>query len=799
MASSTINEPFVLSSYSSSSSRGKKAQKYTPGVYASAYQSQKANGSDGYVTVAVQADGVHVLDVSTLHPVISHTLGPSTSFSCPPLSCPSSSNASTTYAVIASSPELSSQEESGRTLWVWRHETPASTQKTKESKVILSEGQTAYGLYSCAELPDRIVLLSTNGELALVQADSLEVKSSRGAQKGNVLFAKFVAAEATSLSSKSNGAVMVLVESGSAKKTQLRVLTIDEADSISEQESEIPIESDKISSVSCSNAGTLGVLTTDGSWHSYNLTSNLPSTLNQTSPPLHLSGLSFLSENSRLSVSTLALSSSHVLLASVAAHEVILLLWDLQFSVLLASHSISIPATLSSSTLHIGLLPGSETHTTKSAAAQVIVGQAILILSSVPGKDADSGDQKSHSVVLVVPYVVPTTSTVAAAMGKGEAGKKWLRAQEESKNLTAEEQVRGKLLASMRTAMQGGRPQAAVAAFMKWAPKPEEEATAKTLDYNFVKEVLNISLLTASAEGKAAPATAAYSPEVVRYLLEKRLICSTMVSAPGGLLGALRLRDDWTSIELAFENVLDISEAEIVDTLLTVVRRHRSTKSVAAAAPKADDAMDVDTPAAAGNTNSSVTALPVFLNLMATYPTSHGPLLLALRKYLKDAEDVTVILQVLDGWVVKKMHEEAKLLPTKKDLKKTEQGVWVVVGRKSDKKKKVDVPSLEKIVNLLQIILDASFLSLLQHPPAHKLLRKLQNQLNPEITFGAVVETLRGPLEPFAIAQEKTVKESLIPAQERERERQKGDWRQRRKNVNGGADIGLYKLEELVL
>jgi len=61
MTSSTINEPFVLSSFSSSS-RGKKAQKYTPGVYASSYQ--KANSSDGFVTIAVQADGVHIFDVS---------------------------------------------------------------------------------------------------------------------------------------------------------------------------------------------------------------------------------------------------------------------------------------------------------------------------------------------------------------------------------------------------------------------------------------------------------------------------------------------------------------------------------------------------------------------------------------------------------------------------------------------------------------------------------------------------------------------------------------------------------------
>jgi len=40
---------------------------------------------------------------------------------------------------------------------------------------------------------------------------------------------------------------------------------------------------------------------------------------------------------------------------------------------------------------------------------------------------------------------------------------------------------------------------------------------------------------------------------------------------------------------------------------------------------------------------------------------------------------------------------EERLLPTKKDLRKTEQGVWVIVGRKGDKTKKEDVSSLEKV------------------------------------------------------------------------------------------------------
>ncbi|PPQ94798.1 hypothetical protein CVT25_007435 [Psilocybe cyanescens] len=822
MASSSINETFVLANYTSSV-RGKSAKKYTPGVYASCTK-KNTSSSDGYVTVAVQADGVHVLDTSDLHPVTSQTLGPSTSFSCPPLTLPSSSNyPSRTYAVISASPELSSAGDGERTLWVWHGDASKSKQKEKQSKIILSREHTAYGLYSCGELPERVVALSTTGEIAVVDADSLEVKSSlQQSVSSGVIHASVFTASTSYLGRGTAGAIVVMATSGSSKKTHLRILAIDEADSIisQEQDCELPLDSESIASISCSDTGIIGVLSVDGSWSSYRLPAGPSSSLTELSPPFRLSNLSFISQPSKYSVSTLALTSSHVLLAAVASHDLVLLLWDLQFSVLLASHTLPVPSALGpASSIHIRLIPGSQTLTKTETQA---IGQVIFILSSMPAKETPASEKekekenksgaKTSSVLVVVPYSVPVMSTIAAAMGKGDAGAKWLHAAEEGGKgqQSAEETARAKLLGTMRAAMQGGRPQAAVAAFMKWAPpKTDNKIVASTLEYNFVKELLSIVLLNVSS---TETKTGSYVPDVVRYLLEQRVVCSAMIPTPGGLLGALRSRDDWTSIELAFDSVLDLSEAEIVETLCTVVRVHRASgpasASASAATKAADDAMDVDPPAPTSPSKKSasyntVTPLPTFLALLASYPTSRGPLLLAFRRAMRDADEVTAVLQVLENWVARKTKADERLLPTKKDLKKTEQGVWVVAGRREKEKdketgkKKEEVPSLEKAVELLQIILDASFLSLLQHPPAHKILKKLQDQLNPEISFGSAAETLRGHLEPFAIAQEKTLKESLVPAQEREREKQKGDWRQKRKDL--AVDIGLYKLEELVL
>ena len=63
-----------------------------------------------------------------------------------------------------------------------------------------------------------------------------------------------------------------------------------------------------------------------------------------------------------------------------------------------------------------------------------------------------------------------------------------------------------------------------------------------------MKELLNIVLLLRlqpNSNLTATNASSAYSPEIIQYLLEKRVVCSAMIEAPGGLLGALRARNDW--------------------------------------------------------------------------------------------------------------------------------------------------------------------------------------------------------------------------------------------------------------
>ena len=65
------------------------------------------------------------------------------------------------------------------------------------------------------------------------------------------------------------------------------------------------------------------------------------------------------------------------------------------------------------------------------------------------------------------------------------------------------------------------------------------------LDYNFVKDILNIVFTSDSKMNSGAT----YSPDVVRYLLERHAVCSAMVQMPGGLLGALRAKNEWVGFK----------------------------------------------------------------------------------------------------------------------------------------------------------------------------------------------------------------------------------------------------------
>ena len=109
------------------------------------------------------------------------------------------------------------------------------------------------------------------------------------------------------------------------------------------------------------------------------------------------------------------------------------------------------------------------------------------------------------------------------------------------------------------------------------------------------------------------------------------------------------------------------------------------------------------------------------------------------------------------------------------------------------------------MVSFIQAILDASFLSLLQHPPAYPILRSISDQIEPELNLTNEVEQLRIPFDSLLKEHKKVV------AERKEREQasrpggggkgDKGDWRKRRKEAFQQASlaVGSYQVEEIFL
>jgi hypothetical protein len=213
-----------------------------------------------------------------------------------------------------------------------------------------------------------------------------------------------------------------------------------------------------------------------------------------------------------------------------------------------------------------------------------------------------------------------------------------------------------------------------------------------------VKELLDIVLQP--AVGADLP----YSSKVLRFLLEKRAVSANMVE--GGLLHALKLRNDWVSrhrvllrfhftdcivqqsISLGFDAVFDISEVEIIALLQSVVAQHRKNATVTT-----NDAMQIDSPP------SDLPSLASFLSSCVSYATSPTSLRLALRQHLPDADDLVCVLEVLSGWVARSHTMSIKLLPT--DVVKNARGVMVA---KPPASKRPDGPPLEKVSLSLNVM-----------------------------------------------------------------------------------------------
>jgi len=529
-----------------------------------------------------------------------------------------------------------------------------------------------------------------------------------------------------------------------------------------------------------------------GKWTSYRVSVSPSSALSISPlcPPVYLSALAFLSSSGNYAaahaseISLLALTSSHVLLAgvSIIGPEMILLLWDTQYGVVLAEQRFPCPLHL-----YRGKDRGIRMNLVASGSADE-PSQALLVLHPA---DASQDSQYARATsVLAVPLSVPKTSTIANALGRAAASQNWLRPDADSSqkpktaHLTLDlgglEPEQGKALKAMLEAQEKGRTEEVErrwAAYVEDAGGPGKEPR---LGHLFVKQLLDVlfAVPLPGRDGAAPPSAAqAYVRGIVTYVLERKAVSDAMVE--GGLIPALMVRNDWPNAVLALSAVIDLPESDIISLLAKVVAHHRQSNP---------DAMQVDSPSPSGPPT-----LPAFLALCVTYSASPGPLRVALRKHLPDAEAIVCVLEVLDGWIGKWGEEELRLVPEK--VKKDAHGAYVAVYAEE---RTPEMPPLDKILLFTQAILDSSFLALLSHAPAHALLRSLLARLEPELALISELQSLKGPLQVFASAQSRS---AFLTGHGRSKGDAQADWRQRKKAQTEHRDmnIGIYQVEELVI
>ncbi|KAF7359249.1 hypothetical protein MSAN_01267200 [Mycena sanguinolenta] len=766
----SIGEPFHLAGYGVSQRLQKskaRSQRPTANIFAT-YEKTASGSRDGYVTVTAQGDGVHVLDVcssnfyvflpsnanpklSTLHPVISHTLGPSTSFSCPSVTL----------------------KDCGRTIWMWRESlsSPVGDRALQMKKAAVMPHQIS-DIYACNGVPQRLLALSPAGDLTVLDAD-LRIRGTVSRPPDNVAVLKSFAfpRESNSFLSGPTGSIaVILVENSQDGATSIRVLEVSgESEGREIGSTQIPVQSDQIASVSCSALGYLSVMTKDGSWNSFQIESRHDSvSAYPTAQVLRLKSLTFIGKTGEDFIggelSVLALNTSLVLLAAITTsptRNIVLLIWDLQYSVLLASHILAIPSTLS----HVSKL------SINLRLVEASSPQALLILSPLTA-DIQAKSTSTRSSVLVVPFTIPKTSTIGNAMGRALAGAQWLVQPDADDTLGPE---RAKVVAAVQSALANNEPAAAEKAFSDWEQSERQSGEEQVaLGHSFVSDLLIAGL-------QPTKQSSAYSSVLVRTLLQRRAVSATMVD--GGLLAAFKLRSDWNAIELCTTHVTDLAESDLM-LILQFIAEH-SRKAAGA------DTMEVDS-----SPLGAIPTLSSFLSACVRYPTSPAALRAAIHQHLKQPEDVVAVLEILDDWVRRSRGAEIISLPSKKSVRKNEDGVVVLKDGWQKDDSDVAHPPLIKVLSFLQAILDASFLALLQHTPAHAVLQKVLSRIEPELQLTEQVEMLRGPLEMFARAQAKAVREG------KEGKKNPGDWRQRRRLEHERSAMavgGVYQLEELVL
>ncbi|KAG2078131.1 hypothetical protein BDR04DRAFT_1226911 [Suillus decipiens] len=778
--SSLIGEPFQVSSYPvPTKTRHAK-------IHNSKYASYNRD-FPGHATVTVQAEGIHIVDLSELHTVASHTCGSNVVFSGPATSrctLEDDGRTCTTYALVSSAPEIDVKNRD-RTVWIMKQKILGGTSGKNDKREIVLPHEVVH-IYS-DDKSSKILLVSSAGDISVADYE-LNIQSTLVCPHEqnflDVFF--FPGASCTFLPPHENPPDTIIVFCSSSDSTLLlSIVSVTGKDiiiigknqlSISHRVSRQKIQ-DHVIALSFGPCGVLSYINESHTWAAYQLEINSPTiSVTQIGETLTLAQSSRLNTHSfGCDMCLLSLGSSLVLLVTMTgapSSEISILLWDMRYGVVIASHAIPIPSALAPN-IKLGI----SMNLMLADAGQVLL---TLCPANVSQTTPSTSESPYRSIVYGIPLDPNVKSTIAGAIGKTSATSEWLAPNSKPATL-AKNDSRSKLLVKMANHLQHNEPHKADEAFFRWVKEhttdsgssssnvlstsTSDGATSEALySYGFVKELLALFFAKEYTEKPR------YSPRVTRHLIENRVVSAGMVE--GRLFTALKQHGDWESIMLSFNSVVDISEDEMISLVKVLVDKQRESQTD-------PEAMHVD------SNKAWTPTLSTYMLMCVSYPTSPAAMRLAIRKHLPDAQDLILILELLDGWTIGGTEEYIRTL-----LKSVASNV--VIEHRGGA-----APPYDKTISFLQVLLDASFVSLLQFPPSHELLRNIMSHIEPEIGLHERMGSLRGALEPFARVHNRIVKER---AEGTPRETP-AEWRKRRKHQEQqiALGVGLYRLEELII
>ncbi|CAE6471168.1 unnamed protein product [Rhizoctonia solani] len=748
--SASIQEPKSLGNFASGSGSNHK--------YPHVFVSRDVPNEDG-LTVTVQDSGIHCITAGSAAKDGPGTFASSSKFHSAAVTVIHSDQIQCTYAAASREGKKSGE---GKLLARWSRPVE-STEETPE-----------------------VLVVHEDGGLSLVSSDLQTVTAQPPMRpNGSVLESWVYSVAECGWISSTLGAVVVLSLVKEDEKVWLSaaVVTFEDAFNLVGPVELDGVVASGIVDASCSEGGFLSVLQSTGICKAFELSSSASTRTLLASPlpnPLKLQGLVTTTDGAASSLpssplSIHALKGSTVIIAGVSTSspsKLVLLIWDAQYSILLAERASALPSPLPpSSNITISTRGSSQT-------------QLIIAISS-------------H--ILSASIMLPQTSSIASVLGAANSSSEWL-----VPSTTLQDDTRTALVNRIRQDVQAGRTAQADAAFFRWVENEAESSTegekAGTLA-SATKAAAKIPFPSAFA---AALIDAAFPPEkekdqesekegpvfasgIVSALIWRGAAGQGMLRTSGGLYGALRRNRDWPIMLSALQHVPDIPEDEIVATIRDLlIPLHPE-----------------------GTSSSPILNTPPLQNALAhilAYPTSPTPLRLALRTHLRDGEDLVHVLKVLDAWLKRGLQfdvwELEGLQPEGWAGSKTGKNVGVSAGTGKKKVKGAGmIPALEHILNFTQALLDTHLLTLLQHRPSHPLLHSISASLSPLPEHNDALSTLTAPLAQFAAEDALERKSDLDSSKESQTRQSKEEWRKRRKAqlAAEAVAIGDYRFEELVL